>query len=209
MTQPRRVSLVFRRVVVVFASAAALALGGCGYQDFQRHDGHVRSAAVHLLADCQRRAEVVERLLTVVKGDTGLPHEALVEVTRAASRASALQTAPQVVEDADALQRFLHAQDQLTGPLSQSLAVVARHPRLSADPGIQSVGAELDNAQKRLLASRSRYVQAVAEYNVLAESASHRVTAMLFGYKSKLNLTVANQTSTLATVRHGDKPASK
>ena len=47
----------------------ALALSGCGYNDFQRLDEQTRSAWAEVLNQYQRRADLVPNLVATVKGE--------------------------------------------------------------------------------------------------------------------------------------------
>ena len=57
--------------------------------------------------------------------------------------------------------------------------------------------------------ARNRYIKTVQDYNVLARSFPNNLTAMVFGYKTKPNFTVANEAaiSTPPAVSF-DKPAA-
>jgi hypothetical protein len=56
---------------------AALALTGCGYNDFQRLDEQTKSAWSEVLNQYQRRADLVPNLVSTVKGEANFEQETL------------------------------------------------------------------------------------------------------------------------------------
>ena len=57
-----------RRILVAFALAGSLLLGGCGYNDFQTKDEQVKAAWSEVLNQYKRRADLIPNLVSVVQG---------------------------------------------------------------------------------------------------------------------------------------------
>jgi LemA protein len=173
--------------------ATALALGGCGYNDFQRLDEQTRAAWAEVPNQYQRRADLIPNLVNTVKGEANFEQETLTRVIEARSRATAIQATPELLNDPQALQRFQQAQSQLGGALSRLLAVAENYPTLRTHQGFQDLRVQLEGTENRITVARNKYIAAVREYNVLARSFPTNLTAMVFDYDPKPGFTVANE----------------
>ena len=173
--------------------AAALALTGCGYNDFQRLDEQTRSAWSEVLNQYQRRADLVPNLVATVKGEANFEQETLARVVEARAKATSVQVTPETLNDPQAMQRFQQAQGELSSALSRLLVVSERYPDLKANQGFRDLRVQLEGTENRITVARNRYIQAVREYNVLARSFPTTLTAMAFSYQPKANFSVQNE----------------
>jgi len=194
----------------IAAVGAAIALSGCGYNDFQRLDEQVKASWSEVVNQYQRRADLVPNLVNTVKGEANFEQETLTRVIEARAKATSIQATPELVNDPQAFERFQAAQSQLTGALSRLLAVSENYPNLKANQAFQDLRVQLEGTENRITVARNRYIKTVQDYNVLARSFPTNLTAMVFHYPVKPSFTVANeaQISTPPTVSF-DKPASK
>ncbi|MBP7468339.1 MAG: LemA family protein [Thauera sp.] len=190
-----------RRFPIVLALAAALTLSGCGYNDFQRLDEQTKSAWAEVLNQYQRRADLIPNLVETVKGEANFEQETLSRVIEARSRATAIQVTPEMLDDPQAMERFQQAQGQLGSALSRLLAVSENYPNLKANQGFQDLRVQLEGTENRVTVARNRYIESVQAYNVLARSFPSNLTAMIFSYKPKAGLTVANEAEISAPPR--------
>ena len=175
------------------AIAAALALSGCGYNDFQRLDEQTRSAWSEVLNQYQRRADLVPNLVATVKGEANFEQDTLTKVVEARAKATSMQVTPEVLNNPEAFQKFQQAQGELTGALSRLMVVSERYPDLKANQGFRDLRVQLEGTENRITVARNRYIQSVQQYNVLARSFPTNVTAKVFGYQAKPSFTVANE----------------
>jgi LemA protein len=189
--------------------AAAFALTGCGYNDFQRLDEQTKSAWSEVLNQYQRRADLVPNLVATVKGEANFEQETLTKVVEARAKATSMQVTPETLNDPQAFQRFQQAQGELSSALSRLMVVSERYPDLKANQGFRDLRVQLEGTENRITVARNRYIQAVQEYNVLARSFPTNLTAMAFNYDPKPTFTVQNeaQISAPPTVDFG-KPAA-
>ena len=196
--------------LAVLALFAAVALAGCGYNDFQRLDEEVKAGWSEVLNQYQRRADLVPNLVATVKGEANFEQETLTRVIEARAKATSIQATPELINDPAAFSRFQQAQGELSSALSRLLVVSEQYPTLKANQGFQDLRVQLEGTENRITVARNRYIKAVAEYNVLARSFPTNLTAKVFSYEVKPNFTVANeaQISAPPTVSF-DKPASK
>ena len=199
---------MLRRALAVLAAFATLALGGCGYNEFQRLDEQTRSAWSEVLNQYQRRADLIPNIVATVKGEANFEQETLTRVVEARAKATSIQATPELVNDPAAFQRFQAAQGELSSALGRLIAVSENYPNLKANQGFQDLRVQLEGTENRITVARNRYIKAVQEYNVLARSFPSNLTAMVFGYKVKPNFNVQNEDriSTPPTVSF-DKPA--
>ena len=169
------------------------ALGGCGYNDFQRLDEQSKSAWAEVLNQYQRRADLVPNLVATVKGEASFEQETLTRVIEARAKATAIQVTPEMLQDPQAMQRFQAAQGELGGALSRLLVVAERYPDLKANQAFGDLRVQLEGTENRITVARNRYIQSVQDYNVLARSFPSNLTAMAFGYRPKAGFTVADE----------------
>ena len=198
-----------RRFAAVLALGAALALGGCGYNDFQRLDEQTKAAWSEVLNQYQRRADLVPNLVATVKGEANFEQETLTRVIEARAKATSIQATPELINNPEAFAKFQQAQGELTSALSRLLVLSENYPTLKANQGFQDLRVQLEGTENRITVARNRYIKAVQEYNVLARSFPSNLTAMVFGYELKPSFSVANEAAISAppTVDFG-KPAA-
>lgn len=182
-----------QKLWTVLAAFAALALGGCGYNDIQRADEGVNAAWSEVTNQYQRRADLIPNLVETVKGFAQQEKDVLTQVTEARSRVGQVKITPEMLNDPAALQRFQQAQGDLSSALSRLLVVVERYPELKSDKNFLELQAQLEGTENRITVARNRYIKAVQDYNVLVREFPVNLTAMVFGYKTKPNFTVENE----------------
>src|SRR4029078_2507797 len=105
-------------------------LGGCGYNTLQSQDEQVRSAWSEVLNQYQRRADLVPNLVNTVKGAVAAEKDTLDSVVEARARATSIQASPELINDAQAFQKWQAAQGELSSALSRLMVVVARYPEI-------------------------------------------------------------------------------
>jgi LemA protein len=186
---------------------AALALTGCGYNDFQRLDEQTKSAWSEVLNQYQRRADLVPNLVNTVKGEASFEQETLSKVVEARAKATSMQVTPETLNNPEAFAKFQQAQGELSSALSRLMVVVERYPDLKANQSFRELRVQLEGTENRITVARNRYIQAVQQYNVLARSFPTNLTAMVFNYDPKPTFTVQNeaQISTPPQVDFGKK----
>jgi LemA protein len=180
------------------ALAAAFALSGCGYNDFQRLDEEVKSGWSEVLNQYQRRADLIPNIVATVKGEANFEQETLTKVVEARAKATAIQATPELVNNPEAFAKFQAAQGELSGALSRLLVVSENYPNLKANQGFQDLRVQLEGTENRITVARNRYIKTVQEYNVKVRSVPTNFTAMVFGYDVKPSLAVANEAAITA-----------
>ena len=180
------------------ALVLALALSGCGYNDFQRLDEQTQSAWSEVLNQYQRRADLVPNIVATVKGEAAFEQETLTRVIEARAKATTVQVTPETLNNPDALKKFQAVQGELGSALSRLMVVSERYPTLQSNQGFRDLRVQLEGTENRITIARNRYIQAVQEYNVLTRSFPSNLTAMVFGYQAKPNFTPPNEAAIAA-----------
>lgn len=182
-----------RKLLWALAAFAAVALSGCGYNDFQTRDEQVKSAWAEVLNQYKRRADLIPNLVQTVQGYAAQEREVLLGVTNARAKVGSVQATPEMVNDPAAMQRFQQAQGELSNALSRLLVTVENYPQLKSDALFRDLQAQLEGTENRITTARNRFIKAVQDYNILARQFPTNLTAMLFGYKEKASFTVENE----------------
>ena len=74
-----------------------------------------------------------------------------------------------------------------------SRRVAENYPQLKSDQNFRDLQAQLEGTDNRIAVARTRYIKAVQEYNVLVRQFPVNLTALMFGYQTKANITVEDE----------------
>ncbi|TDS73669.1 LemA family protein [Comamonas sp. JUb58] len=181
----------WKRFLVV--AAAALALTGCGYNDFQRLDEESTAAWSEVLSQYQRRADLVPNIVASVEGEANFEQDTLTKVIEARSKATSIQATPELVNNPEAFNKFQQAQGELSSALSRLMVVSERYPELKANQAFRDLRVTLEGTENRIAVARDRYIGTVKAYNIKARQFPTNLTAKVFGYQPKANFTVQNE----------------
>ena len=198
----------------LFKTAAVLtlllSLSGCGYNDYQRLDEATKSAWSEVVNQYQRRSDLIDNLVSTVKGEAQFEQDTLNQVIQARAKATSIQVTPETLNNPEAFKQFQAAQGELSSALSRLMVTVERYPDLKANKAFADLRVALEGTENRIAVARDRYIKSVQDYNVLARSFPTNLTGMVFGYKPKENFTVANEAeiSRAPRVDFGNSPAA-
>ena len=178
--------------LAVVALAVTL-LSGCGYNTLQAQDEQVKAAWSEVLNQYQRRADLVPNLVNTVQGFAAQEREVILGATEARARVGSIQATPELLNDEQALQRFLQAQGEMSSALSRLLLVAENYPQLKSDQNFRDLQAQLEGTENRITVARQRYIRAVQEFNTTVRSFPSNLTAKFFSYAIKPSFTVENE----------------
>jgi len=182
-----------RALPAIFVLLATLLLGGCGYNQLQQQDEQVKAAWSEVLNQYQRRADLVPNLVNTVKGFAAQEQKVLLGVTEARAKVGSIQATPELVNNPQAMQRFLAAQGQLTSALSRLMVVAEAYPQLKSDANFRELQAQLEGTENRVTVARNRFIRATQDYNVTIRSFPTNLTTKMFGFKEKPQFTVEDE----------------
>lgn len=193
---------IFRKFLIILA---VFTLSACGYNQFQTKDEAINAAWAEVLNQYQRRADLIPNLVNTVKGYTQHENATLLAVTQARAAATGFQITPEVLNNPETFRKFQKLQGELSSALSKLMAVSENYPNLKADTSFRDLQAQLEGTENRITVARQRYIQAVADYNILVRSFPSNLTAKMFGYHVKPSFTVENEkaVSTVPSVDFG------
>jgi LemA protein len=116
-----------------------------------------------------------------------------VRVTEARARVGSIQASPQLINDPKAFAQFNAAQGELSSALSRLMVVVEKYPQLQSIAAFRDLQAQYEGTENRIAVARGRYIKAVEEYNLTVRRFPSNLTAMLFSFEVKPQLTVENE----------------
>lgn len=140
-------------------------LSGCGINNIPTYDEQVKAAWSQVENQYQRRADLIPNLVETVKGYAKQERETLTAVTEARAKVSSMQVSPDIINDAEKMQQFQQAQNQLTGALSRLMVVVERYPELKSNQNFLALQSQLEGTENRISVARRDYIAAVQTYN--------------------------------------------
>ena len=179
--------------LALLALLAVLTLSGCGYNTLQTTDEQIKASWAEVLNQYKRRADLIPNLVNTVKAYAAHEQAVLLGVTNARAKVGSIQASPELVDNPEALEKFLAAQREMSSALARLLVVAENYPQLKADQNFRDLQAQLEGTENRITVARNRYIKAVQEYNVTVRSFPSNLTAMVFGYKTKPSFTVEDE----------------
>ena len=120
----------------IAAVGAAIALSGCGYNDFQRLDQQVKASWSEVVNQYQRRADLVPNLVATVKGEANFEQETLTKVIEARAKATSIQATPELVNDPAAFQRLPAGAGRADGRAEPASRRQRELPEPEGEPGV-------------------------------------------------------------------------
>lgn len=112
----------------------------------------------------QRRNDLIGNLVKTVKGAADFEKSTLEAVVNARAKATATTIDPTNITP-EQLKAFNDAQGGLSSALSRLLVTVERYPDLKANQNFLKLQDELASTENQILTARTRFNEAVEEYN--------------------------------------------
>ena len=159
-------------------------LSGCGYNQMIQLDEGVTSQWAQVENAYQRRADLIPNLVATVKGYAEYEQETLTKVIEARAKATSININAENM-NADMLQQFQQAQDELSSALSRLLVVVEKYPDLKANQGFLDLQAQLEGTENRISVERQKFNTATMTYNQYIRKFPQLIVARIFGFDKK------------------------
>jgi LemA protein len=159
-------------------------LTGCGYNKMVSLDEQVSQQWAQVENVYQRRADLIPNLVNTVKGYADFEKSTLTQVIEARSKATSVQVSADNL-NAETLQQFQDAQDQLGSALSRLMVVVERYPDLKANQNFLELQAQLEGTENRIAVERRKFNEVTMQYNTYIRKFPQLLFARLFGFKEK------------------------
>lgn len=157
----------------------------------------------------KRRADLTDNLVATVKGAANFEKSTLTEVTEARASVGRMQLPANLPEDEAALQRYVQAQQSLSGALSRLLVVSEQYPQLRATEAFRDLQAQLEGTENRIQVARRDYIDAVQAYNTRTVTFPGSVVAGMSGFTRMPQLEIAPEERAVPKVDFGSGSSEK
>jgi len=181
---------LLRRLMGIFMVVVLLSLGACGYKKFETDVAQIKTNGAELLMEYQRRTALVTNLLNLLKAHQDFDQSKLMEVMDARDKAMTIDAVPDLLNDAQKLEKYQNVQTTLTSAVARLLVASESNSELHATPAFTDVQAQLASVDNRIQMTSERYVRAVQDYNTMVKTFPSNITAYVLGYKVRPNLII-------------------
>lgn len=156
--------------VIVIIVAAMLVIGN--YNALVRFRNQVKNAWSQIDVQLKRRHDLIPNLVETAKGYMQHEKELLENITKARSQAMS----------AASISDKSKAEGQLSGALSNFLAVAESYPQLKANQNFLALQEELVSTENKIAFARQAYNDQVLFYNNKRESFPSNIVAGMFNF---------------------------
>jgi LemA protein len=181
---------------VLFSAILILNLGllsGCGIQSIPRQKNEVEASWADVLAQYQRRADLIPNLVETVKGYSKHEAQTLQNVVEARAKATQNQIKFDQLNQ-DTIKQFQEAQAGLAGALSRLMVVAEQYPDLKANQNFRDLQVQLEGTENRITISRQRFIESVKNFNNLVTVFPTSFTnSIFFKFEKMPQFTVENE----------------
>lgn len=188
------------KVLTLFAAIMMIgSLSSCNYNSLVEKQQTVDQKWAEVETQYQRRADLIPNLVNVVKGYAEHESQTLENVIAARAKATSITlSADQLTEENMA--KFQKAQGDLSNALKSLLAVTESYPNLKANENFRDLQVQLEGTENRIATARTRYTEAVRDYNVAIKKFPTVIYAGWFGFDAKPQFTAEEGVEKAPTV---------
>lgn len=166
------------------ATLMVTGLSSCNYNSLVEQQQGVDQAWAEVENQYQRRADLIPNLVNTVKGYAAHEQSTFEKVTEARAKATSITINADDLNE-ETLARFQEAQSELSSALKSLLAVTEAYPDLKANENFKDLQVQLEGTENRVTTARSRYTEAVQEYNTSIKKFPTTIYAGWFGFTPK------------------------
>jgi LemA protein len=131
-----------KKLLFLILIAASASLQSCQYNTMVERQEAVVAQWAQVENVYQRRADLIDNLVSTVKGYADFEKETLTGVIEARAKATSVNIDPSKL-DANSIQKFQGAQDGLSSALSKLMVVVEKYPDLKANQNFLRVASSI------------------------------------------------------------------
>lgn len=203
------VSFPVRLARTVLAAAAALSLAACGINSVPTAEENAKAKWADVESSYQRRADLVPNLVETAKAAAASETTILTNVTNARAAATSINITTDDLSDPATFEKFQNAQNQLTQALGQLRTVVENYPDLQSQARFADLMVQLEGTENRINTARTRYNEAVQEYNTTIRTFPDAIGAkVIYGAKPMVPFKADPSAATAPKVDFGTAPAA-
>ena len=154
-------------VLVLFLLVGFAGCTGCSsYNSLVQEDERVDGQWAEVENQYQRRADLIDQVVSTVQGQADFESETLQNVIEARRQTTNIQLSAEDLENPQALERFQNAQTALGASVGSLLNVVREdYPELQANQGFLNLQSQIEGNENRIATARRDYNRAVTELN--------------------------------------------
>lgn len=173
------------RIAALAAAIMAVAtLSSCNYNSLVEKEQTVEQSWAEVETQYQRRADLIPNLVNTVKGYAEHESKTLEQVVAARAKATSITLSADDLTEEN-LAKYQQAQGELSGALKSLLAVTESYPNLKANENFRDLQVQLEGTENRISTARTRYTQAVKDYNTSIKKFPTLIYAGWFGFEEK------------------------
>ncbi len=144
---------------------AALSLSACGINSVPTAEENAKAKWADVQAAYQRRANLVDNLVAVVKAAGKQEQDTLVKVTEARSKATSVQLTADDLSDPAKVAQFQAAQAQLAQGMGRLVVTAEAYPDLKTGGNFDDLQTQIEGNENRITVAIRDYNEAVQAYN--------------------------------------------
>jgi LemA protein len=162
--------------IIVLAVAAVLLFWGIGsYNGLVNANEQVDAQWAQVETQYQRRFDLVPNLVETVKGVAAQERGIIEDITNARTQYAGARGAEDRAQ----------AANNLESALGRLLVISENYPQLRASESFLQLQNQLEGAENRISVERSRYNEAVRDYNVKVKRFPSNIFAGMFGFDAR------------------------
>jgi LemA protein len=195
--------VVLGLVLLVVLVVLVVGIGGCAsYNRLVGSSQTVDAQWAQVQNQYQRRADLVENLVSTVKGAADFERTTLENVVQARAKVGQVQiNAAQSPNSQAQIDQFAQAQGQLSSALSRLLVVAEQYPQLRATENFRDLQAQLEGTENRIAVARRDFNEAALRYNTAVRRFPTVLFAGMLGFQPKPYFTAAPEAATAPKVK--------
>jgi len=172
-------------LIGIVAIVALLALfSGCGYNSLVKLDEKVELQWNNVETQYQRRMDLIDQMVSTVKGAAKFEQNTLTAVIEARSKASQIKLDVKDLTPEN-IAKYQASQGQLNQALSRLMMLTENYPDLKATQQFKDLNVAIEGTENRIAAARRDFNIAVQEYNIKVRTFPNNMTAGFFGFSKK------------------------
>lgn len=182
MSKGMIIFLVIVGVLVLIAAGMTMSIIG-RYNSMQQLRIETQSTWAEIQNQLMRRYDLIPNLVETVKGYAAHEQETFQAVTEARARVGGMINIDEnLLNNAQAFERFQQAQNSLGGALQRLMMVTENYPELKANQNFIRLQDELAGTENRIAVSRKRFNDSVAVYNKTIIIFPNNMLSGMFGF---------------------------
>ena len=174
-------------IILILILAILCVWGFTAYNGMVIEEENVEQSWANVQNQYQRRSDLIPNLVQTVKGYSDHESSTFQNVTEArAGLQRAYDEANSVVDPQNNIAKFQSAQDNLKSALGIYVnAVHEAYPDLKANENFMNLQTQLEGTENRIATERTRYNEAVRNYNVKIRRFPGTIVAGITGFDKK------------------------